>query len=275
VRYTLTPKAAAIPITKSGNYLYLYQRIFQPRFRGGLDRACQQKRNALNRIREAALLTSSRAITAEERATLLSHLGSPRSRRGIISHLAYYGAYLILIPVIAGGLAARVLSMMRVQESIAFPGGLALGLLVSALAFRVHRRSDRRARESWQHLRNRYQALDHVASITAHPRRGWPLSSATDWPAYLFEDADGSFLLIAAEEFALPTELAATDTMTVTLIPPENDIMSVTWAGGTIPLAPKELPFFHQDDDWPGDGQATVLERAALPRMWLEVIDAV
>jgi len=165
--------------------------------------------------------------------------------------------------------------MMNLQEAIALPGGLAIGILVSGLAFRVHRRSDRRARESWQRLRDHYNALDHVATITAHPKRGWPLSSAYDWPAYLFEDADGSFLLLAAEEFSLPAERRATDTVTVTLIPPDNDIMSVTWAGGSIPLAPKTLPFFHYDDDWPGDGEATILERAALPRIWLEEIDAV
>jgi hypothetical protein len=226
------------------------------------------------RIRKASLNTSTRAITLEERSALMSQLGEPSVRRGAISHLAYYGAYVVLIPFMGGGFAARLLNMMGMRDATAFPVGFALGILLSTVAFRIHRRTDRRARDSWLHMQDHYRTLDHLEVITASPRRAWPLSSATDWPAYLFEDADGSFLLLAAEEIALPADNAVRDHLTITLIPPDEDIMTVTWAGGMVRLEPQSLPFF-REDDWPADGQATILRRDALPRKWLEVINAV
>src|SRR5262245_29301501 len=104
---------------------------------------------------------SSRLIPPEEKAELLGRFGTyPESiREGCISVTAYYGLFLVLIPMMGGGLLGSILRVIGLPENPAFIVGLILATLASAVAFWRQRKTEAQAREDWHRRREAIEAI--------------------------------------------------------------------------------------------------------------------
>jgi len=193
-------------------------------------------------------------------------------RTGVISHLAHYGVYLVLIPAMGGGLLAVSLGALGVPEGLEYPLGFLLACLASPCLYLMRRRQENLERSAWEDQRARLEALTIVTTLAATLRRAWRVSSELDWPVYLLEDENTAYLLASGEDFTLPDDGHCRQVLAVTLLPPGDDVVAVAWSGATVRFETRTLP--EPVEDWPGDGNMTILRRENLPREWLGTIDA-
>jgi hypothetical protein len=144
--------------------------------------------------------------------------------------------------------------------------------LSSPFLFWSYRRHERGRRAEWLARRSSLAELQEVPIIESRVQRIWPVESEPDWPAYLLEDEDGRFALLSTTELAFLEPTFAKRALTGVLSPPDGrQILHISWAGDSLPPEAAELPL--PQDDWPGDGDITVLDRAALPHHWRTVVD--
>lgn len=219
---------------------------------------------------------SSRVISPEERADLLGRFGTypARSRQGVVSAIAHYGTYVVLIPMVGGGLLGRLLALLGLPENSAFLAGLTLATIASAIIFRHRSRVEQRARADWERRREAIEAIDVLPTYTFEVARIWAIESEPDWPAYLLRDSQGRFVLLCSDVLQFAEPDFAHRNLEVTLAPPDRQhILELRWTGRNIPLETGELSMPH--DEWPGDGDFTEVPAHAIPDQWRAAVGAV
>ncbi len=214
---------------------------------------------------------SSRPLSAEERDQLVAELGPyPGERREIISKIAYYGTFLILIPLSGGGFLARALVLGGLAEQTAYLTGIVLAGLASPALYLFLRQRERERQARWTSRRAELEAIRDLPVFHFQIERVWRIESEPDWPAYLFGHPDGSFLLLSTPLLQFVEEPFAFDGLQISVAPNDRtQVLSLRWSGLPVPLQTHLLPM--PEEWWPEDGSFAVLQAAQLPEAWRSV----
>jgi hypothetical protein len=218
---------------------------------------------------------SSRTVSPEEKAAFLRRFGvyPETTRHGVISTVAYYGVYLILIPMMGGGLLGSILKLLGLSESPAYLTGVTLATVASALIFWRQRRAEKHEREDWRRRRTAVEAIEALPTYTLHVAKIWLIESEPDSPAYLLRDPDRRLVLLCTDQLQFTEPDFAREDLEIILAPPQRQhVLGLRWSGRGISVENEVLPLPH--DEWPGDGDFTEVPPALLPQQWKPIVDA-
>src|SRR5262245_23618385 len=133
------------------------------------------------------MVSSFRPLAKDEKAALLASIGGdPASSRSLVSTVAYYGSFLVLIPIIGGGLIGRILHLAGLPLTPSYLTGILLASATSPILFLRAKRRHRESRTEWTRRRRTLEALDQVPTLTVALDQGWYVESEPDWPSFLF-----------------------------------------------------------------------------------------
>lgn len=215
---------------------------------------------------------SSRPITAAERATLAAKLSTSPSRRGLIPGIAYYGSFLVVIPMVGGGMLGTLLMETGVNRDFAYFAGFLIALPLSLLLLVRDLRKEHGILAEQTRIREAIKRMNAIPTLSVSVTRIWSVESEPDWPAYLLQDADRSYVLLSTPELAYADPGFAREGLTITAAPPANaQVLGLTWSGPPLSLEPVELPAL---EEWIGDGELAIIDAGKLPARWKTAADA-
>lgn len=157
-----------------------------------------------------------RALEPDERRRLANRAAEIDRRPDVISTVAHYGLYIVVIPMVGGGAIGSLLSAASVSEEVAYPIGIAVAIPGALGLFMFSHRSRSRRRAETKEVAARVRAVKNGRTLTVEPRMAWSITADPDEPTYLLRISKDHFLYLNAR--ALPADWQPCSTLTVTML---------------------------------------------------------
>lgn len=202
------------------------------------------------------LKIETRALTEEERELVLDASKPPSL--GCVSYIAFYGSFIILIPICGGGLVGSILMAFSIPQSWAYGIGLLTSSIASSFLFARIYLEERQRREQAKVRAEKSLGKSEAEIITLAPTfRVWGIDGLEDFgPGYLLQCNDEEYLYVASQDFMNDGIENETDgfpfpgtNLTVVRIPELDFVLGVTIEGSPTKLEPLSIPFESLDLD--------------------------